>query len=296
MPWRYPFQLVFRIDGDNHRVDDSHEPQTAGSRTTTALDGPISTGARYVRRDWVKVPEIGVWFWVAKVLSTGLGETASDFFVHVMDPAVALACGGAGLAASLALQFAVKRYAPWIYWTAVALVSVFGTMAADAVHVVLAVPYAASVAFFLTALAVVFMLWYRTEKTLSIHSVDTGRRETFYWATVLGTFALGTAAGDWTAYSLNLGYLRSGAVFAVLIGVAGLGYWRGWLQAVPAFWFAYIITRPLGASFADWTAVSPDRGGLGWGTGVVSLALAALIGLVVAYLTGSGRAGQPARE
>jgi len=277
-------------------VDDSREPQNSGSRTTTAADSPVRAGARYVRRDWVKVPEIGLWFWTAKVLSTGLGETFSDFLVHVMDPAVALVCGGAGLAASLALQFAVNRYVPWIYWTAVAMVSVFGTMAADAVHVVLGVPYAASVAFFLTVLAVVFVLWYRTEKTLSIHSVDTRRRETFYWATVLGTFALGTAAGDWTAYSLNLGYFSSAAVFAVLIGLAGFAYWRDWLAAIPAFWFAYIITRPLGASFADWTAVSPNRGGLGWGTGIVSLALAALIGLVVAYLTRTSRAGRRAGD
>ncbi|MDQ0118399.1 hypothetical protein AB0280_00860 [Pseudarthrobacter sp902506025] len=274
-------------------MNDAREPETTGRRTAPALDGSIPAGARYVRRDWVKVPEIGLWFWVAKVLSTGMGETASDFSVHVMDPAAALACSGAGLAASLALQFAVKRYVPWIYWTAVAMVSVFGTMAADAVHVVLGVPYAASVLFFLAALAVIFVLWYRAEKTFSVHSVDTGRRETFYWATVLGTFALGTAAGDWTAYSLDLGYLSSAAAFAVLIGVAGLVYWRGWLAAIPAFWVAYIITRPLGASFADWTAVSPERGGLGWGTGVVTLVLAAFIGLVVAYLT---RLGRPERH
>ena len=235
-----------------------------------------------VRTALAKVPEITAWFWVAKVLTTGMGETASDFLVHHLDPAVALALGGAGLAAALILQFTVRRYVAWIYWLAVVMVSVFGTMAADAVHVVLGVPYVASAVFFLAALSAVFVIWFRTEKTLSIHSVDTRRREMFYWAAVLTTFALGTATGDMAAYSLELGYFASGLVFAAVIAVAALAYWRGWIAAVPAFWFAYILTRPLGASFADWTAVASDRGGLDWGTGMVTLGLAACIAAVVA--------------
>jgi uncharacterized membrane-anchored protein len=232
-----------------------------------------------------KVPEITAWFWLAKVLTTGMGETTSDFMVHNIDPAVALGLGGCGLAASLFLQFALRRYIPWVYWLAVVMVSVFGTMAADAVHVVLGIPYLVSVVFFLVALSVVFLLWYRSEKTLSIHSVDTRRREVFYWTAVLSTFALGTAAGDMAAYSLDLGYFASGALFVAVIAMVAFWHWRCRLGPIPAFWFAYILTRPLGASFADWTAVSFDRGGLGWGTGFVSLGLAVCIAAVVAYLS-----------
>ncbi|WP_284974828.1 hypothetical protein [Arthrobacter sp. efr-133-TYG-104] len=239
----------------------------------------------------VKVPEITAGFWVAKVLTTGMGETTSDYLVHSMDPALALALGGVGLVGSLLLQFLVRRYVPWIYWLAVVMVSVFGTMAADAVHVVLGVPYVLSVAFFIVVLSAVFVLWYRSERTLSIHSVDTVRREAFYWATVLSTFALGTAVGDMTAYSLNLGYFASGVLFALAIAGVGVVYWRSWLSAIPAFWCAYILTRPLGASFADWTAVSPERGGLAWGTGPVSMGLLVCIAALVAVLSRRARAG-----
>jgi uncharacterized membrane-anchored protein len=243
---------------------------------------PLRTGAS-ARTALAKVPEITAWFWVAKVLTTGMGETTSDFLVHHLDPAVALALGGAGLAVSLFLQFAVRRYIAWVYWLAVVMVSVFGTMAADAVHVVLGVPYVVSAAFFLAALAAVFVTWFRSEKTLSIHSVDTRRREVFYWAAVLATFALGTATGDMTAYSLDLGYFASGVLFAAVIALAALAYWRRWIAAIPAFWFTYILTRPLGASFADWTAVGADRGGLGWGTGEVSMGLTVFIAALVVW-------------
>jgi len=130
-------------------------------------------GALATRPALSKVPEVTAWFWAVKVLSTGMGETASDFLLHTLEPEVALALGGAGLAASLALQFRAPRYVPWIYWLAVVMVSVFGTMAADAVHVGLGVPYAASTVVFLLALAGCFFLWQRREKTLSIHSVIT---------------------------------------------------------------------------------------------------------------------------
>lgn len=232
-----------------------------------------------------KVPEVTLLFWVVKILTTGMGETTSDFLVHRFEPEIALALGFAALLISLVLQFLVRRYTPWVYWTAVAMVSVFGTMAADAVHVGLGVPYLASTLFFTVALAVVFLLWHRSEKTLSIHSITTRRRESFYWAAVLTTFALGTAAGDMTAYTLGLGYLASGIMFAAVIAVPALAHRRRLLTAIPAFWFAYILTRPLGASFADWTAVSADRGGLGWGTGPVSLALAAAIAVLGTFLT-----------
>ena len=232
-----------------------------------------------------KVPEVTVLFWIVKVLTTGMGETTSDYFVRLIDPVVAVAVGAVGLAIALVLQLSARRYVPGIYWLAVVMVSIFGTMAADVLHIVLGIPYLVSTAFFAIVLIVVFLTWYRVEKTLSIHSITTRRRELFYWATVLTTFALGTAAGDMTATTLHLGYLASGIVFAVVIAIPAIAYrWVG-LNAVFAFWFAYVVTRPLGASFADWMGVSTARGGLAWGTGFVSLGLAILIAVLVARLS-----------
>jgi uncharacterized membrane-anchored protein len=193
------------------------------------------------------------------------------------------------LVIALAMQLVERRYVAWTYWFAVVMVSVFGTMAADAVHIELGVPYVVSSVFFAAVLAVLFVAWNASEKTLSIHSIYTRRREVFYWLVVLTTFALGTATGDMTAISLHLGYLSSGLLFAALIAVPAVGYWRFGLNAVFAFWFAYIVTRPLGASFADWFAVPPARGGLGLGYGPVSLMLAIVIVGFVAYLSVTGR-------
>jgi uncharacterized membrane-anchored protein len=231
-----------------------------------------------------KVPEVTVLFWVVKVLTTGMGETASDYLAHTFAPVVAVGFGAVGLAVALTLQFAVRRYVAWVYWLAVVMVSVFGTMAADVLHVGLGVPYVISTIFYAVALTAIFSVWYLSERTLSIHRINTRRREFFYWATVLATFALGTAAGDLTATVLHWGYLGSGVVFAVVIAVPAIAHRRFGLAAVPAFWFAYIVTRPLGASFADWMGVSTHRGGLGWGTGPVTLAWAAVIVVLVAYL------------
>jgi uncharacterized membrane-anchored protein len=172
-----------------------------------------------------------------------------------------------------------------VYWLAVAMVGIFGTMAADALHVGLGVPYVVSSAFFVVALAGVFITWYASERTLSIHSVCTPRRELFYWSAVMATFALGTAVGDLTAITLHLGYLASGFLFAALIAVPAFAYWRLPVNAVLTFWCAYVLTRPLGASLADWLAVSRARGGLSLGTGEVSIALAAAIIGFVVYLT-----------
>jgi uncharacterized membrane-anchored protein len=237
-----------------------------------------------VRISFRKVPEVTAAFWIAKVLTTGMGEATSDFLVHQLAPIVAVAIGAVGLAVALVLQFGARRYNPWIYWLAVAMVAVFGTMAADFLHVELGIPYVVSTAFFAVVLAAVFIVWYRTEHTLSIHSIDSPRREAFYWLTVISTFALGTAAGDMTATTFHLGYFVSGVVFTVLIAVPAVAHrWFG-LNAIVAFWFAYIVTRPLGASFADWLGVSHARSGLNWGTGAVSIGAAILIAGVVAYL------------
>jgi uncharacterized membrane-anchored protein len=232
----------------------------------------------------VKVPQVTALFWVIKVLTTGMGETASDFLARTIDPPVAVAAGAAVLAVALFLQLRARRYRTGVYWFAVVMVSVFGTMAADVLHVGLGIPYAVSTSAFAVALALVLGVWYATERTLSIHTVTRGRPELFYWATVLVTFALGTAAGDLTATTLGWGYLTSGFVFAAAICVPALAFRAGRLNAIAAFWTAYVITRPLGASFADWMGVPVARHGLGWGTGPVTVAWAVVIVALVAYL------------
>jgi len=245
---------------------------------------PIAHAPRLVPVTASKVPEVTFLFWVVKVLTTGMGETTSDFLVRSIEPAVAVGIGAILFAAALVLQLAAARYLPWVYWLAVAMVSVFGTMAADVTHIVLGVPYLVSTIAFAVLLAVVFLVWHRGEGTLSIHSITSRRRESYYWAAILVTFALGTAAGDMTARTLHLGYFVSGVVFAVVIAIPAVAFRLGAFNAVFAFWFAYVATRPLGASFADWMGVSRARGGLQWGTGPVSVALAILIVAGVAIL------------
>ncbi|WP_406101070.1 hypothetical protein OG698_02180 [Streptomyces sp. NBC_01003] len=242
-----------------------------------------------VRRMANKVPEVTIYFWIIKVLTTGMGETASDILARTLGPVPAVALGGLALVASLAVQFTLRRYVAWAYWTAVVMVSVFGTMAADILHIGLGVPYALSTPAFLAVLAAVFMLWYASERTLSIHSIQTRRREAFYWAAVLATFALGTAAGDLTA-TAGFGYLGSVVLFAVGICVPALAHRFGALSAVTAFWTAYVITRPLGASLADWMALGHARGGLGLGLAPVTLAWTVAIIGFVSYMAMSQRA------
>jgi len=244
----------------------------------TLAPGPAS-------RALSKVPEVTAYFWIVKALTTGMGESTSDYLVHRLVPEIAVVLGGIGLVVALIVQFKARKYVAWTYWLAVAMVGVFGTMCADVLHVGLGIPYIASTIFYAVVLAVIFRTWYLSEGTLSIHSIYTRRREAFYWATVLATFALGTAAGDLTAVTFGLGYFASGLLFTAVIAVPAIGYWRfGW-NAVFSFWFAYVVTRPLGASFADWLAVSKERGGLALGTGPVSLVLAGLIACFVAYLS-----------
>ncbi|MDE2173496.1 MAG: hypothetical protein KGJ31_02790 [Patescibacteria group bacterium] len=242
-----------------------------------------------------KVPEITVFFWIVKILTTALGESTSDFLVYSINPYIAVGIGALAFAAAIALQFWWPRYNAWVYWLAVTMVAVFGTMGADVLHIVIGIPYLYTTVFFFTSLIIIFLLWYAVEKTLSIHSITTPRREMFYWLTVMATFALGTAAGDMTAFTLNLGFLSSGLLFAALIAVVAVLHYaaRGWLSehhehltrnAVLAFWLAYIFTRPLGASFADWFGKAPSVSGLGLGDGIVSLVLTVLLVGFVWYL------------
>ena len=251
---------------------------------------------RLTVRGALRVPEITAYFWAIKALSTAMGESTSDYLVHAMDPKIAVVLGFIGFVAALALQFRVRRYTAWTYWLAVVGVGVFGTMAADVLHVGFGVPYIASSLLYAIALAAVFGGWYRTEKTLSIHSVDTPRRELFYWAAVVATFAMGTAVGDLTATTFGLGYLASGLLFAAVIAIPAIGYWRLRWNAVFCFWFAYVATRPLGASFADWLGKPKSVGGLGLGDGSVALALAAAIFSLVAFLAITRRDVQRTRS
>jgi uncharacterized membrane-anchored protein len=235
----------------------------------------------------VKVPQITLIFWVLKLLTTGMGEAMSDFLGQRSVP-LAAAVGLFGLVLALRLQLRQHGYSAPHYWFAVMMVAVFGTMAADAIRDGAGIGYAVTTPVFALAVAAVFALWYRSEGTLSIHSIDTRRRECFYWAAVLGTFALGTAAGDLTAYTLQLGFWTSAALFAALIALPALAWSRRVMNPIVAFWFAYIITRPLGASFAD-AFSKPTSGGLHLGDGTVSaVALVAFVALV-AYVTRSER-------
>jgi uncharacterized membrane-anchored protein len=213
-----------------------------------------------------------------------MGEATSDYLVHRMDPVIAVLLGFAGLVVALVLQFSMRRYIAWTYWFAVVMVGVFGTMAADVLHVGFGVPYFASSALYAVVLAAVFVTWQRTEKTLSIHSIDTARREAFYWAAVVATFAMGTAVGDLTAVTFHLGYFLSMVFFALVITIPAMGYrWLGW-NSVFCFWFGYVITRPLGASFADWIGKPASLSGLGVGDGNVALVLTVVIACLVAFL------------
>jgi uncharacterized membrane-anchored protein len=230
----------------------------------------------------VKVPEITLIFWVLKLLTTGMGEAMSDFMGQHSVP-IAGAVGIFGLGFALWLQFRTPDYRAPVYWFAVMMVAVFGTMAADGIHDGASIPYSVTTPVFAAFVAATFLVWYRSEGTLSIHSINTRRRETFYWTAVLGTFALGTAAGDLTAYSLDLGFWTSAVLFAVIFALPALGWSRLKLNPIVAFWAAYVVTRPLGASFADGFSKHAG-GGLGLGDGTVSAV--ALVGFValVAYV------------
>ncbi len=234
-----------------------------------------------------KVPAVKPYFWALKLLTTAMGEAISDLMAQRLNQYLAVFIGFAVFAMAIGWQFRTRGYRTWPYWTAVSMVAVFGTMAADSMHIALHVPYIASTIFFAVCLTVVFAVWYRTEGTLNIHSIVTPRREVFYWLTVIFTFAMGTALGDATATSFHLGYLSSALVFIGLICIPLAG-WRLGVNPILTFWVAYIVTRPIGASFADFFGQPKSSSGMGYGHAVVSVVTFAIVAAFIAYLARTG--------
>ena len=234
-----------------------------------------------------KVPQITLIFWVIKILATTVGETAADFLKTRMG----LGMGGTSLAMSalflivLAVQLTRRQYIPAVYWTAVVLVSVVGTLISDNLVDNLGIPLWVTTIVFACALAVVFIAWWSSERTLSVHSIRTTKRESFYWAAILFTFALGTSAGDFLAEASGLGYGLSALTFAGLIALTAVAYYAFKINGVLAFWIAYILTRPLGASLGDLLSQPHENGGLGMGTTTTSALFLTVIVALVAYLT-----------
>ncbi|MEU6765578.1 hypothetical protein ABZ916_24045 [Streptomyces sp. NPDC046853] len=256
------------------------------SETPTIPDsGGSAVPARH-RLRWNKVPEVTVYFWIIKVLCTTVGETAAD----LLNEKAGLGLTGVSvlmsvlLAGVLIVQFRMCAYRAGVYWLAVALISVVGTLISDNLTDDMGVPLETSTAVFAIALAVVFVVWYRQQRTLSIHSIDTTGRESFYWLAVLFTFALGTAAGDLVSERMALGYWLAAVLFALGIAAVAAAHFVLRLDAVWSFWVAYILTRPLGASIGDYLSQPTGDGGLGLGTVVTSALFLAVILVLVVYL------------
>jgi uncharacterized membrane-anchored protein len=242
-----------------------------------------------------KVPEITVLFWVIKISTTAAGEAISDWLAAT-SVALGVFVEVILFCTALYFQFRSRRYTAVTYWYLALAIATSGTGAADTMHLVLGLPYAATSVFWLLVLGAVFYVWNRSEHTLDIHSITTYRREWFYWATVFATFALGTAVGDLFATTFGLGYLGSALFFSGVIFIP----WIGWrflrFNAIFAFWFAYVITRPLGASFADYFSKSKNLSGLGFGDVQTASVLTALVAILVAYTAKTRYDIQPTAE
>jgi uncharacterized membrane-anchored protein len=234
-----------------------------------------------------KVPRITLYFWVIKILCTTIGETAADFLNGKFNLGLTgtTIIMSALLIIALYFQFKADKYVPTIYWISVVLISVVGTLITDNLTDNLGVPLIDTTVVFSIVLCIVFIIWYRYEKTLSIHKINSTRREAFYWLAILFTFALGTAAGDLMAESLKLGYWLSGLIFAAMIGLVYVAHKYLNLNAILAFWIAYILTRPLGASIGDFLSQPQKNGGLGLGTAITSGIFLAAIVVTVIYLS-----------
>jgi uncharacterized membrane-anchored protein len=230
-----------------------------------------------------KVPEVIFLFWVVKILTTAGGEATSDYLKTYGNFA------GGGLEVlvivlGLLLQFGTRRYRAFAYWSLAFAIAITGTGVSDFLHLDVHIPYAGTTLLWAVVLGVIFWVWQRREGTLSIHSITTQRREAYYWATVFATFALGTALGDFTAISLNLGYLDSGIFFTIVILIPALAHWQFGLNGIAAFWMSYVVTRPLGASFADYISKPKHAGGLAFGDGPTAILFAVAVFVLVSYL------------
>jgi uncharacterized membrane-anchored protein len=245
-----------------------------------------------------RVPSVDVAFWLIKLLAVTMGETAADYLAVNLGLGLATTSWImiAVLVLSLVIQFAQRRYVPWAYWLAVVLVSVVGTLITDNLVDNLGVALETTTITIAVLLAVTFVIWYACERTLSIHTITTTRREAFYWVAILLTFALGTGVGDWLAEALGFGYLTTGLIFGGVIIVIAFAFYVLKLNAVLAFWLAYVFTRPLGASIGDLLSQPLEYGGLGFGTIVTSFLFLAAIILLVAYLTLRPDRGASARR
>ncbi|MFY2253082.1 hypothetical protein ACOSZH_24620 [Priestia megaterium] len=232
-----------------------------------------------------KVPEVTIFFWIIKVLCTTVGETFADFLNFNLGFGLTVTTIIMGIAffILLYLQFKATKYAPGIYWTTVVLISVFGTLVTDNLTDAMGVPLEVSTTVFSVLLGLTFLFWYLSEKTLSIHSIYTRRREVFYWLTILFTFALGTAVGDLYSEQLGFGYLKTGVTVIIIIGCIFLAY-KSKLNGILAFWIAYILTRPLGASLGDYLSQTKVNGGLGLGTTVTSVIFLIAIFAIIVFL------------
>jgi uncharacterized membrane-anchored protein len=229
------------------------------------------------------VPEIIFVFWVVKIFTTAGGEATSDYLKTWGN------IGGGGtelilFLVALVLQFGTRRYRTFAYWFLAYAIAIFGTGVSDFLHLDVHIPYAGTTILWAVVLGALFWTWQRHEGTLSIHSITTQRREAFYWATVFATFALGTALGDFTATSLGLGYLASGILFGVVILIPAFAWWRLGLNSIAAFWMAYVVTRPLGASFADYISKPASMSGIGFGDGPTALVFTIAVLILVTYL------------
>ena len=230
-----------------------------------------------------KVPELILLFWVVKILTTAGGEATSDYlktYGNFEGGAIEVLV----IVVGLLLQFGTRRYRAFAYWAFAFAIAITGTGVSDFLHLDVHIPYAGTTLLWSVVLGAIFWVWWSYEGTLSIHSITTQRREGFYWATVFATFALGTALGDLTAISLNLGYLDSGILFTIIILIPALAHWQFGLNGIAAFWMSYVATRPLGASFADYISKPKSTSGIGFGDGATALVFALAVIVLASWL------------